>query len=620
MNFKNWLITEEIYQNGTATVYHRTNKENIQNILSNNWKVGGGQMYGAGLYTTFALKSQFTKYMSNYGDALLKFKVKDLNKYVICSTGVARHILGDEYKIGDQLKNLNLSDLYTEEQIKNFDEMMLKEVYSSAIALKMFNTNSNLQRRAKGIIYYGKNDGYCLVKYEPIEDGTITLLGYAKVGNNETAKIDALLSNCEKDQEGKCQNPWTTSTGLLKIKTLHGLPAEKKQSYATIKNQYNDFEKIISEPNTNFQKIKFYFARNKELINDLSDNNVYNLLYNATNKDELANFIIQNKKDLTDNNVYNLLDYAPNKDEIANLIIQNKKDLTSSNVKVLLDYTTNKDEIANLIIQNKKDLTDDDVYNLLMYAINKDKIAKLIMQNKKNLNDNNVYYLLIYAENPYEMSKLFGSENINKLISGNFDNLLDYATNKDEMAKLIIQNKKYLTSRNVFDLLKHATNKEEIAKLLGSENINKLSDVSVGDWLRSATNPDEAAKVVIQYIKDLTDDDVYNLLKYTTNKDEIAKLIIQYIKDLTFDNVYYLLRYATNKDEIAKLIIQNKKDLADKDVFQLLRYATNKDEIAHLLGSENINKLSDDRVRNLLAIAPNPDEIRSILQKYGRIQ
>jgi hypothetical protein len=263
MNFKEWLITEEIYPNGTATVYHRTNQENIQNILSNNWKVGGGQMYGAGLYTTFALKSQFTKYMSNYGDALLKFKVKDLNKYVICSTGVARHILGDEYKISDQLKNLNLSDLYTEEQIKNFDEMMSKEVYSSAIALKMFNTNSNIQRRAKGIIYYGKNDGYCLVKYEPIEDGTITLLGYAKVGNNETAKIDALLSNCEKDQEGKCQNPWTTSTGLLKIKTLHGLPAEKKQSYATIKNQYNDFEKIISEPNTNFQKIKFYFARNK---------------------------------------------------------------------------------------------------------------------------------------------------------------------------------------------------------------------------------------------------------------------------------------------------------------------------------------------------------------------
>jgi len=29
MNFKNWLITEEIWQNGTATVYHRTNKENI---------------------------------------------------------------------------------------------------------------------------------------------------------------------------------------------------------------------------------------------------------------------------------------------------------------------------------------------------------------------------------------------------------------------------------------------------------------------------------------------------------------------------------------------------------------------------------------------------------------
>ena len=129
MNFKNWLITEEIWQNGTATVYHRTKKEKIQSILSNNWQVGDGQWYGAGLYTTFALKSQFTDYMIGYGDTLLKFKVKDLDKYVICSTSVARQILGKQYKISDQLKNLNLSDLYTEEQIEDFDKMMSEEEY-----------------------------------------------------------------------------------------------------------------------------------------------------------------------------------------------------------------------------------------------------------------------------------------------------------------------------------------------------------------------------------------------------------------------------------------------------------------------------------------------------------
>jgi hypothetical protein len=471
--------------------------------------------------------------MRQYGDTLLKFKVKDLNKYVICSTSVARQILGKQYKISDQLKNLNLSDLYTEEQIKDFDEMMSTEEYSSETARKMFLANRNLQNRAKGIIYYGQNDGYCLLKYKPVEDGTITLLGYAKIGTNETEKIDALLSNCEKDQEGKCKNPWTTSTELLKIKTLYGLPLEKKQNYATIKNPYNaynDLKKIISEPNVNFQKVKFYFARNKELINDLSDADVNNLLDNTADKDKMAKFIIQNKKDLTDNNVYNLLHNA-----------------------------TSKDEIGELIIQKKKDLTSKDIYNLL-----------------------------VYATNPYEMSKLFDSENINELISSRFIGLISSATNPDEIAKLIIKKKKDLTSGNVFSLLYYAKNKDEIAKLLGFENINKLYDVSVRDWLQNAAgNPDKAAKVVIQYIKDLTDDDVYYLLRYAKDKDEIARLIIQYVKDLT-----------------------------DKNVLQLLRFATNKDEIAKLLGKENINKLSYDYVKTLIKIAPNPDEMRSILQKY----
>ncbi len=33
MKFKNWLLTEEIWQNNTATVYHRTDPENIKVLL-----------------------------------------------------------------------------------------------------------------------------------------------------------------------------------------------------------------------------------------------------------------------------------------------------------------------------------------------------------------------------------------------------------------------------------------------------------------------------------------------------------------------------------------------------------------------------------------------------------
>jgi hypothetical protein len=162
--------------------------------------------------------------------------------------------------------------------------------------------------------------------------------------------------------------------------------------------------------------------------------------------------------------------------------------------------------------------------------------------------------------------------------------------NRDETAKFIIQNKEDLTERNVYDLLNYVKNKNEIAKLLGQENINKLSDTTVFDLLDLAENKYEMAKLIIQY-KDLTDQNVRDLLQHEIYRDKIADLIIQYKKDLTGQCVRYLLQYAKNKEEIAEL-----------------------------LGQENISKLSDGSVNRLLYYASDKDEMRRILQKYGRIQ
>jgi hypothetical protein len=233
----------------------------------------------------------------------------------------------------------------------------------------------------------------------------------------------------------------------------------------------------------------------------------------------------------------------------------------TENIKRIIAKSKNPDETTKFIIQNKKDLTGDDVDNLLHYATNKD-----------------------------EMANLLGSENINKLTDNDVYGLLDYATNPDEMAKLIIQYKKDLTDDNVRYLLHYAKNKDEMANLLGSENINKLTYDNVYGLLDYATNKDEMAKLIIQYKKDLSAEDVTVLLINVTNKDEITKLLgSENINKLSDNNVTTLLHTATNKDEMAKLIIQNKKDLSNRNVYTLLHYATNK------------------------------DEMRSILQKYGRI-
>ncbi len=105
MNFKKWLISEEIYpQNKTATVYHRTSKQSVANLLKSDFRSGTGCLYGCGLYTTFALDSQFAEYMDQYGDTLVKFKASKLDDYLIVHKSVARQLLGEKYKISDQLK------------------------------------------------------------------------------------------------------------------------------------------------------------------------------------------------------------------------------------------------------------------------------------------------------------------------------------------------------------------------------------------------------------------------------------------------------------------------------------------------------------------------------------
>ena len=70
------------------------------------------------------------------------------------------------------------------------------------------------------------------------------------------------------------------------------------------------------------------------------------------------------------------------------------------------------------------------------------------------------------------MANILGSENISKLSSDRVYHLLSNATNKDEMAKLIVKHKKELSDGNVYALLKYAENKDEIKKLLREKGIN----------------------------------------------------------------------------------------------------------------------------------------------------
>jgi hypothetical protein len=247
---------------------------------------------------------------------------------------------------------------------------------------------------------------------------------------------------------------------------------------------------------------------------------------------------------------------------------------------------------------------------------------ELLNQNQKEyvLNKTeNIKRIIATSKNPDETAKLI-IENKKYLTSWHVRELFEYATNKDKIAKLIIQYKD-LNDFDVYLFLKHATDKDKIAQLLGSENINKLSHDNIFALLNYATNKDEMAKLLgLENINKLTDADVSGLLSDANDPDEMAKLLgPENINKLPDYRVREFLMSAPDPDESAKIIIQNKY-LTDRNVYDLLNHAKNKDEIAELLGSENINKLSDYSVTDLLSNRKNKDEMRRILQKYGRIQ
>ena len=563
MNFKQWLLTEEIWQNNTATVYHRTRPERVSTILSTVWQTAGGCMYGCGLYTTFSIESQFTDYMKRYGTSILKFKVTNLDQYVICHKTVAQQILGQNYKISDQLKRLNLTDLYAPEQIEKFDQMMEKGKFSSELAIKMYYENKNLENKAKGIIYYGSSDGYCLVKYPPVEDGTITMLGYANdVPTNDLVKMQELETNCKKNEQGKCESPWITSTSKVSVKTLYGLEKDKKPDYA--KQITPSFSEILRMQKIDQESWNLF----KEKLKDVK------------NRDGILKIIlVKNNLKINDNTIKDLLQLAENKDEIAKLIIQYKKELTDNDVSYLLNYTTNKDEIAKLLgSENISKLSDDNVHALFYHTTRHDEIAKLIIQYKKELSTSNVYHCLFHA------------------------------TEKDQMINTIVRHKKELSADDVYNLIYYATNKDEIANLLGSENINKLNVTQISNLLQNATNPNEIANIIISYrnfeIEDVSEEEIINLIRYSKNKYLMAKILgPKYLSKLSNNDKFYLI-LGTNSEEQKKLLsymgtdFLNKINYYDIDIDGLI-YNKQKLLLKFIL-KNNLSKLNSHNITEML--------------------
>jgi predicted transposase YbfD/YdcC len=547
MNFKQWLLSEELYPNKTAVVYHRTkSKKYISNILISGFQAGEGAMYGKGLYTTFALESQFHNYMANYGNFVVKFKVTDLDKYLICQLSVAKYILGNDYSISSQFKKFNIKA--TKQQLNRYDNIQIKSKFSSDVAYLIYANHNDITSKCKGIIFRGQHDGYVLVKYEPVNDATITMLGYAEADTYDDEKMNKLTQN----------QGWITSTDRAKIKSIYSLPSDDKNDYGEIEDNQTLKSFSLATPAV----IAYLAKKNASQLNNISNNQMLDLIRKTSYKDEMAEAIINNKLNIPD--------------EYLQIIIHDAKD---------------KNKIVEAIIQNinKKEISDTLVYYLVIYAKNQNKMVEMILSKYPIINSNKIILIFYAVRDKNNFAELLGSKNINQLDDKDVNTLIDDAKNKKEIIELLLKYKSNITDENIHSF------------------INSMPD----------TYKQEIIELILKYKSNITDENISKFIYSTPDRDKIAELIIKYKKELSDDDVFSLLKRVTNKDKIAELIVRKNKEISSKSIIILFEYTTDKDKIAELLGTDNISKLSYQEVYwAILSDGKNSKQIAQIFDKY----
>jgi hypothetical protein len=330
--FKQWLLTEEIDSNGkTAIVYHRTDEiENALSILQHGSKSDydkddpmlskypmlsnfDKRFQPTSMFFVFDLESTMGK-AETYGNAIIKFKITDLDKYLVFHTNMAKRIHGDNYKLSDQLRKFKISQKFTQNYLDDIDEKLITNQYNHITDVSpFFYENEWIQSKIKGVIYWGYDDGYCLLKFRPVNDGTITMIGYATDPHKDLEKDGIIKSkNRMKDLE-KSQN-WTTSTDIAKFKSIDKTPYGQREKYLKIKEKNPTVLEII-------KKLK--------LEKNIEKDELLKIMNSVKNKDEFAKTIIQNKKELTVDDISLLMKYSTDSLKIYLFIMKNRPELSN---------------------------------------------------------------------------------------------------------------------------------------------------------------------------------------------------------------------------------------------------------------------------------------------------
>jgi hypothetical protein len=489
MNFKKWFIlSEELYtQNNTATVFHRTKSfDFVQQMMNGGFTAGGGDYHGPGLYTTYTLEGTTNL---GYGPYVVKLKVKNLKNYFVLEPDVAQQIHGDNWKLKDQARILELTLKLTDEQWEKYQKISESGKFGSAAASQALKSDGHKlwEHGCKGIVYNGEQDGKCICVYAPYEG--LQFLAYAHAETPTT--VDFIEKN------------WVKSSKDVSIRSISDLkfPKDTGIGSTSIEKQYE-----IENPENKIRQ---------EIDNAISSKNYAKILHFAK------------KPDLSKNEVISLLKYNVDSDEDVHHKEIIFKSLGSDNINKidgvfgLFEYSGSmSDELFDLIIKYKTKLTPNDVRDLLYKSKDvENAVVKLGKENIDKLSGDGVQAVIsknIYNDINFEkLSKILNYEMINKLEKSDIYNLLSYSSDGilKKLKKLLgkdIINK--LNSDNVYFLIRNRNHDvPELVKTLGSTNINKL-DANNCELLISNAEDKYFMKQLLKMYYTGTDEEVISLL------------------------------------------------------------------------------------------------------------
>jgi hypothetical protein len=178
-NIANKLLKEDFEADGSFYVYHGTRDSALDGISKKGFErffsaSNGGNLYGAGLYTTYKLSTQGQNAHGAYGQVMFKLRVKSLRNFIIYDADIAKRIYG-KLDVDAQLRQILNNDQY--QRIRNcgnlggwrsYDYNKLinsrNEEKSSVCALDMCryfdNNDKEAGYRINGYIFKGNHDGF----------------------------------------------------------------------------------------------------------------------------------------------------------------------------------------------------------------------------------------------------------------------------------------------------------------------------------------------------------------------------------------------------------------------------------------------------------------------------